>query len=334
MCSVMECCNIEGLKECTTVKYVIGVDGGGTKTVGLLADETGGVLANAKAGASNAHAMPLNVVKKNLSSLISQLTSAAGIEPHQVAGICLGLAGIDRPADKVLISNIVAEFLPSAKILAMNDSVIALMGGCLKPYGIIVIAGTGSIAYGINKQEDDVRAGGWGHILGDEGSGYAIGLKSLRAICRAYDGRGPETNLKELILKALTLNMPEDLIGWVKEIDGDKATIGGLAPLVFQAFEQGDKVAKEILDEESYELALTADAVRRKLFAPDDRSFEIVVGGSSLRKSQSYLDLFRSQIGKLVPGVNVLLPKEEPVVGAKMHILNNLQDEHSVRPGR
>ena len=316
------------------MKYVIGVDGGGTRTVGLLADETGAVLANAEVGASNAHAMPLNVVKKNLSSLISQLTSAAGIEPHQVAGICLGLAGIDRPADKVLISNIVAGFLPSAKILAMNDSVIALMGGCLKPYGIIVIAGTGSIAYGINKQEDDVRAGGWGHILGDEGSGYAIGLKSLRAICRAHDGRSAETHLKELILKALKLNTPEDLIGWVKEIDGDKATIGGLSPLVFQAFEQGDKVAKEILDEESYELALTADAVRRKLFAPDDRSFEIVVGGSSLRKSQSYLDLFRSQIGKLVSGVNVLLPKEEPVVGAKIHILKNLQDEHSVRPGR
>ena len=96
----------------------------------------------------------------------------------------------------------------------------------------------------------------------------------------------------------------------------------------------GTKTVGVLADETGVELALTADAVRRKLFDPDDRSFDIVVGGSSLRKSQSYLDLFRSQIGKLVPGVNVLLPKEEPVVGAKMHILNNLQDEHSVRPGR
>lgn len=310
------------------MQYVIAVDGGGMKTVGLLADGTGAVLANAEAGASNAHAVALNVVKKNLSSLISQLTSSAGIESNQVGGICLGLAGIDRPADKVLISKIVGEFVPSAKILAMNDSVIALIGGCLKPYGIIVVAGTGSIAYGINKQGNDARAGGWGHILGDEGSGYAIGLKALRAVCRAHDGRGTETILMELVLKTLALNTPEDLIGWVKEIDGDKATIGEVAPLVFQAFERGDQVAKEILEAESYELALTADAVRRKLFSPDDRSFDIVVGGSSLRKSNSYLDLFRSQIEKFVAGVSVLLPKEEPIVGAKIHILRNLELEH------
>jgi N-acetylglucosamine kinase-like BadF-type ATPase len=330
----MGCSNVGKLKDYAMAKYVIAVDGGGTKTVGLLADQAGAVLANAEAGGSNAHALPLNVVKKNLSSLVSQLISAAGIEPGQVAGICLGLAGIDRPADKVLISNIVTEFLPLAKILAMNDSVIALIGGCLKPYGIIVIAGTGSIAYGINKEGKDTRAGGWGHILGDEGSGYAIGLKALRAVCRAHDGRGAQTRLKELILKALGLNAPEDLIGWVKEIGGDKGTVGNLAPFVLEAFEQDDEVAKQILEAESYELALTADAVRRKLFSPDDRSFDIVVGGTNLRKSNLYLDLFRNQIEKFAAGVSVLLPKEEPVVGAKIHILRNLQDEDPVRSRR
>ena len=299
-------------------RFVIGVDGGGTKTLGAIARHDGVVLAQCEAGSTNHHSNPIETVRGNLGMIIEQLLSIAKATPSDVDIICLGMAGVDRPEDKPLIKGIIAGFLPDSRCEAVNDGVIALMGGALRPLGIIVISGTGSIAFGMNASGATARSGGWGHILGDEGSGYSIGLAALRAVCRAHDGRIPATSLRGIILDHLDLERPEQLLGWMKNIQASKAQIGSLSRLVFKAHETGDACAIEILRREVSELALAAWAVAKRLF-PDEQDYDIVVGGGNLRKSKAYIDLFRETAAERLPGIDVIMPRREPVEGAVLY---------------
>lgn len=304
-------------------QYVIGVDGGGTKTLGAIAQLDGKVLAQYEVGSTNHHSNPLSVVRGNLEELAKKLLEAVGGNASEVECICLGMAGVDRPEDKPLITGMIAEILPAAKCVPVNDAVIGLVGGAGKPFGIVVIGGTGSIAFGMDRNGRRARAGGWGHILGDEGSGYVIGLRGLRAVCRAHDHRTGPTALRDIVLNHLGLERPEQLLGWIKEIQASKAEIGSLSRLVYQAYEQGDEIASQILHEESAELAEAARAVAEELF-PDESDYQIVVGGGNLRKSQIYFSLFQEAVSKRLPGVEVIRPKGEPVEGAVIYALESV----------
>ena len=301
-------------------RFVIGVDGGGTKTLGAIAGRDGAVLAQHEVGSTNHHSNPIEVVRNNLGTLIRTLLETAKAEPQQVDCIVLGMAGVDRPEDKPLMKGIVAEFLPTAECVPVNDAVIALVGGALKPMGIVVISGTGSIAFGVNGGGRTARAGGWGHILGDEGSGYCLALRALRAVCRAHDGRTPPTRLTEMVLSHLKLERPEQLLGWMKQIQAGKAQIGALSRLVHEAHARGDEMATKIMREEAQELALAVEAVAGKLFA-DKPSVDIVVAGGNLRKSQAYFELFREAVAAKLPAANVILPQREPVEGAVLYAI-------------
>jgi N-acetylglucosamine kinase-like BadF-type ATPase len=304
-------------------RHVIGVDGGGTKTLGAIAGEDGKTLSQSEVGSTNHHSNPIEVVRGNLDALIGNLVQAAGVNRADVACICLGMAGVDRPDDKALVKGMIAELLPAAECVPINDGMIALIGGTLKACGIIVISGTGSIAVGMNEAGQRERSGGWGHILGDEGSGYMIGLRGLRAVVRAHDGRTGPTALREIVLGHFGFDRPEQILGWTKQIQGSKAEIGALSRLVFQAHERGDAIATQILREESVELADAARAVATKLFKPGS-SYEIVVGGGNLRKCPAYFEMFREALATRLPGVPVILPRREPVDGAVLHALHSL----------
>lgn len=295
---------------------LIGIDGGATKTKGLITTAEGNEIATATGGSTNQYNIPLKEVRNNLQSIIENLLRQARSNVDAVRGICLGLAGVDKPEDAKRIHKLTREILPKADINVVNDSVIALYGGCLKPYGIIVISGTGSIAYGRNRRGEEFRAGGWGHILGDEGSGYAIGLQALRAVCRAADGRARSTLLSELILKALNLKSAVELIDWTKKIGGDKAQISSLSPIVEQAALAGDTTALNILNFEAEELVLAVQAVKRILFKRRETGIEVVVGGSNLCKSELYFNLFKKKAEKKLKEIKVILPRKEPVAGA------------------
>lgn len=306
-------------------QYVIGVDGGGTKTLGAIADMDGNVIAQQEVGSTNHHSNPIEVVRGNLHTLISTLLNAAGAQPADVACICLGMAGVDRPEDRPLIEGIVGEALPQARCIPVNDGVIALVGGALKPFGVIVISGTGSIAFGLNEAGERARAGGWGHILGDEGSGYQIALRGLRAVCRAHDGRTGPTALREAMLGHLKLERPEQLLGWIKEIQGAKAEIATLSRLVFETSEKGDALATRILEEEAAELAEAARAVSEKLFPGKQGGWEIIVAGGNLRKSAHFFGMFQRAVAERLPGISVIQPRREPVEGAVLHALQSLK---------
>ncbi|MCX7626273.1 MAG: hypothetical protein N2Z21_08695 [Candidatus Sumerlaeaceae bacterium] len=313
-------------------RYVIGIDGGGTKTLGAIADEEGKIIAQYEVGSTNHHSNPLEVVKANLGELITTLLAKAGVQATDVACVCSGMAGVDRPDDKALVKSMMAEFLPNALAIPVNDGLIALVGGTMRAVGIIVISGTGSIAVGVNKQGIQGRAGGWGHILGDEGSGYMIGLRGLRAVCRAYDGRTGPTLLQDLVMKHFGFDRPEQILGWTKQVQGSKTEIGALSRLVHEAHSRGDATATQILREEAEELALAAAAVARKLFA-DDNDYEVVVGGGNLRKSRPFFEMFQQAVAKRLPGIPVIMPRREPVEGAVIYALDQLRRHEATIAG-
>lgn len=306
--------------------FVIGIDGGGTKTLGAIAADDGKVIAQYEVGSSNPHSNSLDVVRANLKKLSEQLLADAGARPEDVKAICLGMAGVDRPEDKPMVKNLVNEFLPEADVLPVNDGVIALTGGALRPFGIIVISGTGSISFGINEKGERVRAGGWGHILGDEGSGYTIALRGLRAIMHALDERIPPTQLKGLMLGHLNLERPEQLLGWIRDTQPNKADYAAMSKLVHQAANQGDDAATKILTEEADQLADIATAVSRRLFTPDQKDYEIIVAGGNLRKADQFFKMFTDKLAGRLPGITVTRPRKEPVEGAVILALDLLKN--------
>jgi N-acetylglucosamine kinase-like BadF-type ATPase len=305
--------------------YVIGIDGGGTKTLGAIANISGEILSQFEVGSTNPHSNSLDVVRENLGQLTTKLLADAGAEAGDVKAICLGMAGVDRPEDKPMVKNLVNEFLPNAEVLPVNDGVIALTGGALRPYGIIVISGTGSIAFGINENGERVRAGGWGHILGDEGSGYTLALRGLRAIMRAHDGRTAPTRLQDLMLGHLHLERPDQLLGWIRDINANKAQIAALSRLVHQAAAEGDATASEILHSEAAELAEIVEAVSKKLFPDGKSNYEVIVAGGNLRKAEQFFDLFRKALAAKLPNINITRPRKEPVEGAVILALDLLK---------
>jgi len=263
---------------------VLGIDGGGTKTTALLADGEGRILGRGFAGSSNYHTIGLAAAGEALLEGIRAAFAEAGEALRPVAAACLGLAGVDRPEDRELIRAWAREARVAEEVLVVNDGAIVLAAGTPDNWGVAVISGTGSIAWGRNPDGATARAGGWGHLLGDEGSGYAIALEALRAVARAADGRAPATALSEAILSRLGLPSPAALIGYVYRRPLLPAEIAALAPLVDRAAGEGDEVAAGILRRAGEELALAAATVAERLGLGRPR-LPLALAGGVLRRS-------------------------------------------------
>ncbi|HXG10136.1 MAG TPA: BadF/BadG/BcrA/BcrD ATPase family protein [Gemmataceae bacterium] len=246
----------------------LGVDGGGTQTVALLArrDEAGGwsVLGRGVAGPSNPQAVGPAAATRALDQAISLAFASAGIPRGSVAAACLGLAGADRPQDQRLIQEWASQVGLAEIVEVTSDAVLVLAAGTPAGWGLGVIAGTGSIAVGRSADGRTARAGGWGYLLGDEGSGYGLVMAGLQAVVRAADGRGPATLLTERLLSKLGVDRPEMLVPAIYRGSWDRAALAGLAPLVLEAAAE-DAVAAQIREDAARALAEAAAAVARKL---------------------------------------------------------------------
>ena len=169
--------------------HVLGIDAGGTKTVCQLADEEGNVLAEARGGGANLQAVGELEVEKVLHQVMEEAIGDRSVIPSV---ICLGIAGVDRPDDATIVRAIMKRIGYKAKVIVVNDALVALEAGAPRQPGVVVISGTGSISYGRNAQGEAARSGGWGYVLGDEGSGYWIGRSAIRAVLRAGRQARPE----------------------------------------------------------------------------------------------------------------------------------------------
>jgi N-acetylglucosamine kinase-like BadF-type ATPase len=237
-------------------KRYIGIDGGGTKTVCILGDDEGVIMAESRGESSSVKSRPWEDVQQVLLTLISDVLEQSGTGPSRLGGIFLGLAGSDRSEDRKRIKDwLQAELPKGVAITVHNDAVTALAAGTWGKKGIVLISGTGSIAYGFDPATADfVRVGGWGYLLGDEGSGFDLGRKALVAVMRAFDGRGEPTALTKLILDRWSLQHPGQLINTMYGQDNVRTAIADGSKLVMQAASEGDPIAVSLVEEAIREL--------------------------------------------------------------------------------
>jgi N-acetylglucosamine kinase len=240
------------------MRYVVGIDAGGTKTIGLLADETGKVLAEARGSGANLQTGGELEVEKVFDDVLETLG-----RDHPISAVCLGIAGVDRPQDEQVIKGILRR-------LGHRQT---------DRTGVVVLAGTGSIAYGADRTGRTARAGGYGFLLADEGSGYWLGHQSLRAVVRAADGRGPATALTALLFEELEVASVPELVPRVYERGLPKHRIAALAPLVQRALDHGDAVARDLIAQGARELALIAVSVARQLTLGPEPYPVVLAGG-------------------------------------------------------
>lgn len=292
--------------------YSIGIDGGGTSTVGLLTTETGQRLARVQSGPTNYHVVGEAQTRAVLESLVEQLCEKAGVSRTSPIRFCLGMAGLGRAADRKIIGRICDELgIPENRILT-HDAHIALVGGTEKQEGVIVISGTGAIVYGVNADGREARASGWGYLLGDEGSGYDIAIKALRTVARAADGRDKPTRLTHQILSRLGLNEPNALIPWVHAANRD--AIAQLAEVVLDTARTKDTAAERIVDDAVNELVWAAESVIKQL--KFDVPFDIILSGGNLICQPMFENKLRHRFAEIQPEAAVLLPRHEPAYGA------------------
>jgi len=252
--------------------YYLGVDGGGSKTLAVIVDDQGCECGRGLAGSANYAAVGLEQALHNIYDAVMQATHEIPCS-LPLARAWLGLAGIDRPSDAALLGSYLREL--AAFVLVTNDAEL-LLSALGKGAGIVLIVGTGSIALARDQTGTVTRVGGWGHILGDEGSGYDIGRRGLQAVVRAADGRGKTTLLLKLILQHWQLHNVEDLIDAVYTVD-NKAKIAQAATYVTYAARQGDQVALGIVEQATDELALLVQTV-----TPPLSQLPIALGGGLL----------------------------------------------------
>jgi N-acetylglucosamine kinase-like BadF-type ATPase len=292
--------------------FVLGIDAGGTKTVCQLANVGGEVLAEARRGGANLQAVGELEVEKVLHEVMEAAIGDRNIVP---AAICLGIAGVDRDEDSRLIRAIMRRIGYKAKTLIVNDALVALEAGAPDQPGVVVIAGTGSIAYGRNERNQAARAGGWGYVLGDEGSGYWIGRAALRAVLREADRRGPVTRLTGLLLSYYGIGKAQDLIHVVYHGPLRPSAIASLAKCVQSAFSDGDVVATGILRAAADELESCALSVATRLEIAGSE-FPFVLAGGMFRAVPWLEDELSRRLPLAAPGSRALRLNVEPALGA------------------
>ena len=308
-------------------QFVIGIDGGGTKTAAIIANLNGNILAQHVAGPSNFQMMGVEKAARVVVSLIRECCDSVGCIPKNIRATTIGLAGAGRPEDKKRMVDGLRRLTASKRntlrrVRIESDALIALEGAFKGGAGIILIAGTGSIAFGKDEKGTIHRAGGWGRILGDEGSGFFIGKHALTVVCRYLDGRSAPTLLTAMVAKKFGLKTSTDIISAVYK---DNLNIAAIAPLVFEAGEQGDAAASEIIQLASIELVEHVRALVTKIQDGKEetvrRKIPLSFIGGLIAEETPLTRALRRQISNLFPNVDIVVPMAPPVYGAVLMAL-------------
>ncbi|XP_042060808.1 N-acetyl-D-glucosamine kinase-like isoform X1 [Salvia splendens] len=305
-------------------KVILGIDGGTASTVCICMSLTPfdqqlpdplPVLARAVAGCSNHNSVGESAARETLEKVMADALAESRSTRASVQAVCLSASGVDHPKDQHRILTWLREIFPMhVRLFVENDAVAALSSGTMgKLHGCVLIAGTGTIAYGFTEDGREARAAGAGPVLGDWGSAYGISAQALTAVIRAYDSRGPQTTLTQSILEKLNLSSPDELIGWTYS-DPSWARIAALLPIVVSCADAGDLAATNILFDAVHELASSVKAVvaRLELCGEDGKdSFPLVMVGGVLEANKRW-DIGNEVINcisKDFPGVLPIRPK-------------------------
>lgn len=301
------------------MRHVIGLDAGGTKTVGLLADESGEVVREARAGGANFRVKGELGIEKTLYEVIAALDP-----PVPLGGLCLGIAGADRPPQLEIVRGVIARFGFRKNVRVVNDANIALVAGTGDGVGVVVVAGTGSIAYGQDPTGASARSGGWGYLLGDEASAFWIGHAAVRQGIRGVDGRGPATSLFERICERVGVTSPQELADWFYALENPRIRVAALASVVQEAADAGDEAAEQLLDMAADLLARSARAVVRQLDFPTT-GFPLILSGGTFRACPSLEPRVRAVLD--LPVADLRRLTVEPAHGAVRLALEELHHD-------
>jgi N-acetylglucosamine kinase-like BadF-type ATPase len=297
----------------------LGIDGGGTRTAAWLTDDEGKVLGRAECGPSNPLKVGFRAAEREILKAFRTCWRAAGLPPvaARAAGqrllraVCAGIAGADRQAEHRPLLAWIRRHIPARHYLLTSDAAIALAAAVRDAPGIIVIAGTGSIAFARDDQGKLLRAGGWGIPFEDRGSGYDLGRKAVSAALEAFDGRGPKTLLLQRICHHLGL---EDITAIVSR-QLEQHQIAALFPLVMEAARQGDLVARHLCDVAARDLTDLAVALLKRA-GWTRRPTPVVTTGGVFQSSILIRRAFARHLRRFAPQARVELLERPPVEGA------------------
>lgn len=293
--------------------FFLGVDGGQSGTTAVISDANGKVCGWANSGPCNHVAAAEGKAKflRVMRECLHQAAKRAGLDPDRPAfrAACLGMSG--GPDDK---ASLLAELIEAKDMTVTHDARIALAGATAGAPGIVVIAGTGSIAFGENAQAEAARAGGWGYIFGDEGGGFDIVRQALRAALGEHEGWGPRTALTPALLEATATRDANETLHAFYTAEWPRARVAALGPVVDQIAEAGDPVALDIMHRAALQLAMLAGTVRRQLWSDGTSGLKVAwVGG--VFSSRILLERFRMLV-ELEGSATAEAPLHGPAIGA------------------
>lgn len=289
------------------MRYFCGWDGGGSKTEVLCADENGREIARKTFGSLNVNGAPHETVAETIKNAVAFMQSTADIQ-----ALVIGAPGISNAGSTEFITEEVCRCGYSGRLQIIGDHEIALEGA-ISCSGAVLIAGTGSICLGKNSSGRRARAGGFGHIIDDCGSGYAIGRDILSAVVRAHDGRGPKTCLTEMVLSQLGAADIRAMITWLYNPQTEKKDVAALSPLLNRALAENDSVAHEIILASAKELAQLSKAVWKQL---DLQQGELALTGSIFQHFPAIREKVCGEIQSIHPGIRVISLENHACEGA------------------
>ncbi len=295
------------------MKYLIGIDGGGTNSRLLAVDLDGNKIGTSAGKSTNVESNPISVVKQNFIMLLKNFCDTYGHLLSDCAGLCFGTAGVDTESTRRMIENMLDGLKFSCPVKVVNDAVIALYANTRGNPGIMLISGTGSIGYGINAQKRTWRVGGFGYLVGDEASAYWVARLGITAALRAYDHSGRETCMVNDFCKYLNLSEFDEIVDFVYQ--KNKSDLARLNHVVVNAHLKGDAVATEIMVKTLDELLVIVTTVVRELGMEKD-PYPLLLGGGFLLNNKWLRRSVEERICAQFPNLTVSVLKTEAEWGA------------------
>ena len=297
-------------------RYLLGIDGGGSKTQAVVTDETGRLLGEGTTGCGNHQVNGVQLALDNIRWAGEQAMAAAGLVPGDVSFTQFGLAGADREKDFAILREALTTLSWGSWDLVC-DTLIGLRTGSDHPYGVILICGSGTNAAGVNRAGKFMQTGGFGYLYGDTAGGAYMAVETFRAAVRAWEGREQPSLLTDMVIRFFGYATMEAL--FYDFLDHDVSDLPGeLTVVLHEAAAQGDKVARAILNRTGHELGLAANSVIKRLGGFPDEHVPIVLSGSVFQKGRSpdLLDALSTTIRTCHTDYSLVIPDMDPVYGA------------------
>jgi glucosamine kinase len=294
-------------------RIIVGVDGGGSRTRAMVADERGTSMGSAEGGPSAVRPGEAERSAAVIASVVGDALAAAGVS-QMPSVLCVGVAGVGRDAERDDLYRALRARALAEDVVVQPDATVALDDAFGDGAGVLLVAGTGSIAYGRGPTGVLARVGGWGPVCGDEGSGAWIGRRALSVVTATVDGREPETALVGAVVTAAEIRAPDDLIEWAAH--ATPADLASLAPAVLRCADSGDRRAEAIASFATEELVLHVLALARRLFVDERASVPVAFAGGLLRRGSPLRARVEHRLKSAVPGAQVDPREIDPVRGA------------------